>query len=74
MAEDNNSFKGLLGTVLDNAAKIGGNYLDSQNKPKPAPAPKPAAAPSANWMPWAIGGGVLLLVVVLFFGMSKRKA
>lgn len=70
MADDNkNDFGSILNGVLNSAAQIGGSYLNSKNQPKPAPAP---AAAKSNWLPWAIGGGVLLVVVVVFFGMSRK--
>lgn len=56
------------------AASLGGDYLKGRNKPAPQARPAVAAAlpPQDNNKLYLIGGGVLVLVVLLFaFGRGK---
>lgn len=66
-----NWLKNITGTgraIYDDVKGTGGG---SGNPPAPAPAP---TAPKAfNWKPWAIGGGVLVLVLVLVKVLFSKK-
>jgi len=63
---------GIWGTLLRSATDIGKSYLQPNNRPAPpvTPAAPAPAAVSTNWkqyLPYAIGAVVLLVVVGLVF-------
>lgn len=68
---NDSGFGGLLGGILSDAADIGKVYLQgTQQKPVKVTV---AVAPKTNWVPWAIGGGVALVVLVVLVSMSGRR-
>ena len=68
---NDSGFGGLLGGILSDAADIGKVYLQgTQQKPAKVTV---VAAPKTNWVPWAIGGAVGLVVLVVLVSMSGRR-
>lgn len=58
---------GWFAQLIESAAKVGSDYLTRDNRPAAAGQPSPAVTvPQAqtNWLPYVIGGAVLLIVVV----------
>lgn len=58
---------GWFSQLIESAAKVGSDYLTRDSRPAAAGQPSPAVTvPQAqtNWLPYAIGGAVLLIVVL----------
>jgi len=59
---------------LNNFAQTAGDVYGSvsgANRPTAAPAPAPAPQ-RTNWLPWAIGGGLVLIVLVVIVPLLRR--
>ena len=70
-----NPLLSVLGNALNGAVNFGLSKLSPTTQPKPqAVKPAPTAAPKkTNWVPWAIGGAVALVVGFVALMLIRRK-
>lgn len=60
-SSDGSTANNIFNRLID----LGSSYLTAEAD-KPAPKPKPIAPQQkTNWLPWAIGGGALLILGLL---------
>jgi len=69
---DGNGNGNTLLDYINSLGRTAGTVYSTLHPPdKVAPAPGPG--PAMNWTPWAIGGGVVFLVIVLAMFAGGRK-
>lgn len=80
-AADNSNWTGILGSLINAGASLGGSLLapsvnknDAKQQTLETPGANPKVKASAfNWKPWAIGGGVFVVVVGLALLLFRKK-
>lgn len=78
MADTTQSSGSLLDGILNNGSGLlaawGSKQLGLNNPPPAAAAPPPPPpGKSPTWLPWAIGGGVLVLLLGLVMAFSGGR-